>query len=85
MNRILIPATALAVFAAATALAAEVKTKDKTIQLKPPLAERVDRTTPGLHDSLTIAPAVDPSIAASSRGEAPEKTDPSVSSPFITE
>lgn len=55
MQRTIIAIATLTVLAASTAVALEIEKKDDIVQKKPPLELRINLTTPGLLDSLTIA------------------------------
>ena len=75
MHLSIITTATLAVFAATTAIAAEVEKKNEIAQLKPPIELRINMTTPGLRDSLTIAPTVGTKVILSSPG-VPEEPSP---------
>lgn len=71
MKRILITTATLALLTVSTAGALALEKKDDVEQLKPPVEQRIDSTTSGLHDSLMIGRPTDSIVDAPQDG-APE-------------
>lgn len=86
MQRTFIVTVTLTILIAVPALAQEVEKKDNTVQRKPPPELRIDHATPGLIDTLTVAPMVyDAAGLSSSKSSAGESSQSGVWIPAPTE